>query len=69
MPFWHQKPTFKDFFILAGFVIAITLQPYFLRSEINTYELSLYQPGIDVVLKGGIPFRDIIHLRGPLELY
>ncbi len=63
------KPKFGDFVILSLFVILITWHPYFLQGELNLYELGLYLPGIDTILKGGMLFRDCFHLRGPLELY
>ena len=51
------------------FVVLITFNPFFLHGEINLFEFGLYLPGIDAILHGQIPYRDFIHLRGPLELY
>ena len=67
--YWHQPATTRDFLILAVFIVVMTFQPYFLYAEINFFEMGLYLPGIDTVIKGGVPFRDVIHLRGVLELY
>lgn len=67
--FFKENPRLKDFLFLAFFTILITLQPYYLRGEINFYELGLYLPGIDGILKGLVPYRDFFHLRGPFELY
>ncbi len=64
-----QKPLLLDAVLLSIFAVLITLHPYYLRCQINFFELGLYLPGIDGVLKGGIPFRDFFHLRGPMELY
>lgn len=58
-----------DALILSLFSFLITLHPYYLQNEINLYELGLYLPGIDTILRGLVPFRDCFHLRGPFELY
>ena len=64
-----QKPKYWDVFILSAFTILITFHPYYLHGRINIFEVGLYLPGIQSVLNGGIPYRDVFHLRGPLELY
>ncbi len=64
-----QKPTYTDVLVLAIFTALITLHPYFLHGKINMFEIGLYLPGIQSVLNGEIPYRDVFHLRGPLELY
>lgn len=63
------KPRWLDVLLLSIFTILITLHPYYLQNEINLYELGLYLPGIDTILRHGIPYRDCFHLRGPFELY
>ena len=35
----------------------------------NLFELGLYLPGIDAIMKGMVPFKDFFYLRGPFELY
>ncbi len=62
-------PVGRDIFFLLTFATLITWQPFYLQQKLNLYELGLYLPGIDAILKGHIPFRDFFHLRGPLELY
>ncbi len=64
-----KKPTYLDFWILSFFAILITFQPHYLHQKINLFELGLYLPGIDAILKGAVPYRDFIHLRGPFEIY
>src|SRR3989338_7836111 len=64
-----QKPAYTDVLVLAIFTVLITLHPYFLHGKINIFEIGLYLPGIQSVLNGEIPYRDVFHLRGPLELY
>src|SRR3989338_7143501 len=64
-----QKPIYTDVLVLAIFTVLITLHPYFLHGKINIFEVGLYLPGIQSVLNGEIPYRDVFHLRGPLELY
>lgn len=65
----QNPPRPRDYIILSVFTFFITLQPYFLSGEINFFELGLYLPGIDGVLKGLVPYKDLFHLRGPFELY
>ncbi len=65
----HRPPRLTDAILLSAFAAVITLQPYFWHGRINLFEVGLYLPGIDTVLKGGVPFRDVFHLRGPFELY
>ncbi len=67
--FFCGNPLCGDFLLLTVFTILITFQPFYLSGEINFYELGLYLPGIDGILKGLIPYRDFFHLRGPFELY
>ncbi|HBO97928.1 MAG TPA: hypothetical protein DD648_07985, partial [Candidatus Omnitrophica bacterium] len=64
-----KRPTNVDLLIAAVFIALITFQPYFLHGRINLFELGIYLPGINAVLDGLVPYRDIFHLRGPLELY
>ncbi|HQP10558.1 MAG TPA: hypothetical protein PKV41_04170 [Candidatus Omnitrophota bacterium] len=64
-----SRPTRYDFIALAFFAVLITLHPYYLREEINLFELGIYLPGIDAVLQGQVPYRDFFHLRGSMELY
>ena len=66
---FRSKATYWDVLILSLFTVLITLQPYFMHGKINIFEVGLYLPGIQSVLNGGIPYRDVFHLRGPLELY
>lgn len=66
---FNNAVTGRDTFILSCFVIFITWHPYFLYAKINIFELGLYLPGIDAILRGMVPFRDFFHLRGALELY
>ncbi len=65
----RKEPTYWDVLILSLFTVLITWHPYFLHGKINIFEVGLYLPGIQSVLGGGIPYRDVFHLRGPLELY
>lgn len=58
-----------DILILSLFTVLVTLQPYFMHGKINIFEVGLYLPGIQAVLNGEILYRDVFHLRGPLELY
>lgn len=62
-------PTGWDAFILSAGLLVITWHPLYLFGTINLFEAGLYLPGIDAILKGQIPYRDFLHLRGPLELY
>lgn len=64
-----QKPKNIDVLILSLFVILITVQPFFLHGRINIFEVGLYLPGINAILNGLVPFRDVFHLRGGFELY
>ncbi len=64
-----QPPQWKDTGVLIVFVILITVNPYYLNNQINTYELGLYLPGINAIEHGMVPYKDFFHLRGPLELY
>jgi len=64
-----QKPKNIDVLILSLFIIIITFNPFFMHGRINIFEVGLYLPGIDVVLNGLVPFRDVFHLRGGFELY
>src|SRR3989338_6710588 len=64
-----QKPKYLDVFILSVFTILITFHPYYLHGSINIFEVGLYLHGIQSILKGEIPYRDFLHLRGPVELY
>lgn len=66
---FRSKSTYWDVLILSLFTVLITLQPYFMHGKINIFEVGLYLPGIQSVLNGEIPYRDVFHLRGPLELY
>ena len=63
-----SSPKRIDAFILSVFAILITWQPFFNYVGINPFELGIYLPGIESVLNGQVPFRDVFHLRGPLEL-
>lgn len=65
----HKPPTYVDTIILSLFTILITLQPFYPEGKINLFELGLYLPGIDAVLRGDVLYRDVFHLRGPLEIY
>lgn len=65
----RKQPTYWDVLILSLFAVGITLHPYFMHGKINIFEVGLYLPGIQSVLNGEIPYRDVFHLRGPLELY
>ncbi len=65
----RKQPTCWDALILSLFAIFITWHPYFMHGKINIFEIGLYLPGIQAVLNGEIPYRDVFHLRGPLELY
>ncbi len=58
-----------DALVLSAFVILITWHPYYCHQKINLFELGLYLPGIDGILKGQVPYRDFFYLRGPFELY
>ncbi|MBF0489122.1 MAG: hypothetical protein HQL15_00705 [Candidatus Omnitrophica bacterium] len=64
-----HRATALDAFVLAFITIFITIHPFYLYGQINYFELGLYLPGVDAILKGQIPYRDFLHLRGPLELY
>lgn len=64
-----EKPKVLDAFLLTLFTILITFNPYFMHGRINFFEIGLYLPGIEAVLEGKMPFRDVFHLRGPLEIY
>lgn len=59
----------KDAWILSAVVILLVFNPFYLYQKINLFELGLYLPGVDSVLKGQIPFRDFFYLRGPMDLY
>lgn len=65
----RSQPKWFDALILSLFTFLVTFQPYYLQQEINLYELGLYLPGIDTILRGQMPYRDCFHLRGPFELY
>lgn len=65
----RKEPTYWDVLILSLFTIFITWHPYFMQGKINIFEIGLYLPGIQSVLDGEVPYRDVFHLRGPLELY
>lgn len=65
----RKQPTYWDVLILSLFTVLITWHPYFMHGKINIFEIGLYLPGIQSVLNGEIPYRDVFHLRGPLELY
>ena len=65
----RKQPTYWDVLVLSSFTVLITWHPYFLHGKINIFEIGLYLPGIQSVLNGEIPYRDVFHLRGPLELY
>ncbi len=65
----RKQSTYWDVLILSLFTVLITWHPYFLHGKINMFEIGLYLPGIQSVLNGEIPYRDVFHLRGPLELY
>lgn len=65
----RKQPTYWDVLILSFFTVLITWHPYFMHGKINIFEIGLYLPGIQSVLNGEIPYRDVFHLRGPLELY
>ncbi len=68
--FWAiQYPSKWDIFVLCLGLSVVTFHPFYLYGKINLFEASLYLPGIDAILKGQIPYRDFMHLRGPLELY
>ena len=66
-----SRPQFNlfDVLILSGFVALITFHPFYRWGELNLFELGLYLPGIEGVLKGMVPYRDFFYLRGPLEIY
>lgn len=64
-----KAPRWVDAVALSISLVLITFHPYYLRAELNLYELGLYLPGIDAILQGKVPFRDFFHLRGPFELY
>ena len=59
----------RDIFISILLTLAVLANPFFLRQEINLFELGLYLPGIDGIVHGQVPFRDFFYLRGPFELY
>ncbi len=59
----------RDVCVLSLVALLLTLKPYYLRGELNFFELGLYLPGINAILDGKIPFRDFFYLRGPFELY
>jgi len=63
------QPKNIDVFILSLFAILITFNPFFTNGRINIFEVGLYLPGIQAVLDGLVPFRDVFHLRGGFELY
>ena len=64
-----RRSTGYDAFFLSLLVVLITWNPYYLHQKINLFELGLYLPGIDSILKGQIPYRDFFYLRGPFEIY
>ena len=64
-----KPPLMRDVAVLAVFTALITLNPFFMHGKINLFEVGLYLPGIQSVLNGEIPYRDVFHLRGPFELY
>ena len=64
-----KKSKTIDAFILSIFVILVTLFPFFIHGSINLFEVGIYLPGIQSVLNGDVPYRDVFHLRGPFELY
>ena len=66
---FFEPPKMTDAVVLALLTVLITFQPFFIHGEINIFETGLYLPGIQAVLNGGIPFRDVFHLRGPFEIY
>jgi hypothetical protein len=47
----QKKPARVDAVIACLFVVLITLQPYFLHGKMNLFELGIYLPNIDGVLK------------------
>lgn len=64
-----KNPTLKDSIILILFTILILFNPYFMDGTINVFETRLYLPYINSVLKGAVPFKDFVPLRGPFEIY
>ncbi len=62
-------PSFWDVMILSVFTLVTLFNPVFMHDRINTFELGLYLPGMNGIMHGLVPFRDFMHLRGPLELY
>jgi hypothetical protein len=69
LSFWERPAGWKDIVFLCGLAALVVFQPYFLHRDWELFELSLYLPGIQGILQGGVPYRDFFHLRGPLELY
>lgn len=65
----NNKPNYFDVLILSCFVVFITFQPYLFHHEIIMMESGIHLPGIQALLNGGVPYRDFLYLRGPLELY
>src|SRR3989338_2849976 len=66
---FHRPDSWRDTAALILGLVIITAQPFYLHGAVNIFEAGLYLPGIDAILKGQMPYRAFIHLRGPLELY
>lgn len=65
----NLPPKSIDSFFLCLLAGLLMYNPFYLHGAINIYELELYLPAINGVLKGFLPYRDFFYLRGPLEFY
>lgn len=65
----QQRPKVIDAVILTCLTVVIVWQPYLLHHEIIMMEIGLYLPAINEVFHGGLPYKDFLIWRGPLELY
>lgn len=66
--FCEQQTSRRDFWFAFFFTIILTLQPTLFIRPINFFELGLYLPGIQALQNGLMLYKDVFHLRGPLDI-
>ncbi|MBU1727066.1 MAG: glycosyltransferase family 39 protein [Candidatus Omnitrophica bacterium] len=58
-----------DAFLPVSLVILFTFQKYFYQGLIDMWEAGVYLPFVNEVLHGKIIFKDVMIIRGPLEIF
>lgn len=60
---------YLDYLIPAGLVSFCLFQPFFYHGILDLFEIGVYLPFINEVMRGASLYRDAVIVRGPFEIY